>query len=66
MSTVKLGLPKGSLESATIELFEKAGWKIKPAARNYFRKLTIPSLIALFAGHRRCPDTLKAACSMLV
>ena len=39
MSVLKLGLPKGSLEKATIDLFEKAGWLIKPAARNYFPKI---------------------------
>jgi len=39
MNQLKLGLPKGSLEHATIELFEKAGWLIKPAARNYFPKI---------------------------
>lgn len=39
MNQLKLGLPKGSLEKATIELFEKAGWQIKPAARNYFPKI---------------------------
>ncbi len=39
MNQLKLGLPKGSLEKSTIELFEKAGWKIKPAARNYFPKI---------------------------
>ncbi len=39
MTLLKLGLPKGSLEKATIELFEKAGWAIKPAARNYFPKI---------------------------
>ncbi len=39
MSQLKLGLPKGSLEKATISLFEKAGWLIKPAARNYFPKI---------------------------
>ncbi|WP_163339224.1 ATP phosphoribosyltransferase [Desulfopila sp. IMCC35008] len=39
MSQLKLGLPKGSLEKATIELFEKAGWAIKPAARNYFPEI---------------------------
>ncbi len=39
MNVLKLGLPKGSLEKATIELFEKAGWRIKPAARNYFPKI---------------------------
>lgn len=44
MSILKLGLPKGSLENATIELFEKAGWLIKPAARNYFPKIDDPEL----------------------
>ncbi len=39
MNVLKLGLPKGSLENATIELFEKGGWVIKPAARNYFPKI---------------------------
>lgn len=39
MAQLKLGLPKGSLEKATINLFEKAGWQIKPAARNYFPKI---------------------------
>jgi len=33
---LKFGLPKGSLENATIELFEKAGWKIKTSSRSYF------------------------------
>ena len=33
---IKLGIPKGSLEKATIELFEKAGWVIKVKSRNYF------------------------------
>ena len=44
MSQLKLGLPKGSLEAATIKLFEKAGWLIKPAARNYFPKIDDPEL----------------------
>jgi len=44
MNQLKLGLPKGSLEKATIELFEKAGWLIKPAARNYFPKIDDPDL----------------------
>jgi ATP phosphoribosyltransferase len=33
---LKIGIPKGSLESATIELFQKAGWKITVSSRNYF------------------------------
>mgnify|MGYP001035192528 CR=1 FL=1 len=33
---LKFGIPKGSLENATIELFKKAGWIIMPTSRNYF------------------------------
>ncbi len=44
MTLLKMGLPKGSLEKATIELFEKAGWAIKPAARNYFPKIDDPEM----------------------
>lgn len=33
---LKFGIPKGSLERATIELFEKAGWTIEVHHRNYF------------------------------
>lgn len=33
---LKFGIPKGSLEVATIELFKKAGWVITPSSRNYF------------------------------
>jgi len=33
---LRLGVPKGSLQDATLKLFEKAGWKIKLHNRNYF------------------------------
>jgi len=33
---LKVGIPKGSLEKATIELFKKSGWKIGISSRNYF------------------------------
>lgn len=33
---LKLGIPKGSLENATIDLFQKAGWRISVTSRNYF------------------------------
>ncbi len=37
MSTIlKLGIPKGSLEKATIDLFSQAGWSIRSRSRNYF------------------------------
>ena len=39
MSILKLGIPKGSLEQATIELFKKSGWRIKLAERSYFPEI---------------------------
>ncbi len=36
MRKLKLGIPKGSLESNTIELFKKAGWSITYDSRSYF------------------------------
>ena len=33
---LKLGIPKGSLEQATVALFAQAGWRINPQSRNYF------------------------------
>jgi ATP phosphoribosyltransferase len=36
VSELKLGIPKGSLEAATIELFRKSGWKIAGSSRSYF------------------------------
>lgn len=43
-SKLKLGLPKGSLEEATIALFEKAGWKIRKRSRNYFPEIDDPDI----------------------
>ena len=34
-SVLELGIPSGSLEKATVELFRKAGWKITTTARSY-------------------------------
>ena len=36
MKMLKIGIPKGSLENATIELFRKSGWKITVSSRSYF------------------------------
>ena len=36
MNLLKLGIPKGSLESATVDLFDQAGWAIRSRSRNYF------------------------------
>ena len=36
MSVLQLGLPKGSLEKSTVEMFGKAGWKIRISERSYY------------------------------
>ena len=36
MNILKVGIPKGSLENTTIELFKKSGWKISVSSRSYF------------------------------
>ena len=36
MQKLKLGIPKGSLENATIDLFRRSGWTISVRSRNYF------------------------------
>ena len=36
MKKLKFGIPKGSLQQATLNLFEKSGWKININDRSYF------------------------------
>ena len=36
---LKLGIPKGSLQDATIALFERAGWRIFASGRSYFPQI---------------------------
>ena len=36
MKVLKLGLPKGSLQDATVALFEKAGFRVVVSSRSYF------------------------------
>ncbi len=36
LQKLKLGIPKGSLQDATIALFERAGWRIYANGRSYF------------------------------
>jgi ATP phosphoribosyltransferase len=44
VNKLKVGIPKGSLEKATIELFKKSGWKIGISSRNYFPDIDDESL----------------------
>ncbi|HUD22962.1 MAG TPA: ATP phosphoribosyltransferase [Acidobacteriaceae bacterium] len=41
---LKLGIPKGSLQDATIALFERAGWRIAASGRSYFPTIDDPEI----------------------
>src|SRR5260221_9117708 len=44
MNTIKLGLPAGSLQEATADLFRKAGYKITFASRSYYPAIDDPEI----------------------
>jgi ATP phosphoribosyltransferase len=44
MSKLKLGIPKGSLQDATLALFERAGWRIFAGGRSYFPQIDDPDI----------------------
>ena len=44
MHKLRLGIPKGSLETATLSLFAQAGWAIKPESRNYYPDINDPEI----------------------
>jgi ATP phosphoribosyltransferase len=44
MATLKLGLPKGSLQEATIQLFARAGFNIYVGSRSYFPAVDDPEI----------------------
>ena len=41
---LKLGIPKGSLENATVELFRRAGFQITVSTRSYFPSIDDPEI----------------------
>jgi len=47
MNRLKLGIPKGSLQEATLELFTRAGWKITISSRSYVPAIDDPEIECL-------------------
>ena len=47
MSVLTFGLPKGSLEAATIDIFRRSGWKVSVSDRSYFPSIDDPELRCL-------------------
>jgi len=44
MATLRLGIPKGSLEDATVQLFARAGFTIFVSSRSYFPSIDDPEI----------------------
>jgi ATP phosphoribosyltransferase len=44
MNTLKLGIPKGSLQDATVQLFARAGFNIYVSSRSYFPAVDDPEI----------------------
>jgi ATP phosphoribosyltransferase len=47
MSCLKLGIPKGSLQEATLDLFLRAGWRITVGSRSYVPTIDDPEIECL-------------------
>jgi len=47
MSVLKLGIPKGSLQDATVDLLSRAGWKITLSSRSYVPSIDDPEMECL-------------------
>lgn len=47
MNSLKLGIPKGSLQEATLDLFLRAGWRITTGSRSYVPTIDDPEIECL-------------------
>jgi len=47
MKQLRLGIPKGSLQEATLQLFARAGWRIAVNSRSYFPTVDDPEIKCL-------------------
>jgi ATP phosphoribosyltransferase len=55
LQKLKIGIPKGSLENATIELFKKSGWKITTSSRSYFPSIDDDELTCVLVRAQEMP-----------
>src|SRR5207245_6324991 len=47
MKPLKLGLPKGSLQDATLQLLARAGWRVNLSSRSYFPSIDDPEITCM-------------------
>lgn len=55
MTQLRLGLPKGSLQEATLQLFARAGWRVSVPSRSYFPAIDDPEIVCLLVRAQEMP-----------
>ncbi|MCL5935434.1 MAG: ATP phosphoribosyltransferase, partial [Firmicutes bacterium] len=55
MSKLRLGLPKGSLQEATFQLFKRAGFNISVRSRSYFPAIDDPEIEVVLMRAQEIP-----------
>ncbi|HTZ74833.1 MAG TPA: ATP phosphoribosyltransferase [Candidatus Aquilonibacter sp.] len=60
MSRLKLGVPKGSLQDSTVELFAKAGWRISVGSRSYFPGIDDPEIECMLVRAQEMPRYVES------
>jgi ATP phosphoribosyltransferase len=60
MNRLKLGIPKGSLQEATVELFARAGWRISIGSRSYFPGIDDPEIECMLVRAQEMPRYVES------
>jgi ATP phosphoribosyltransferase len=60
VSRLKLGIPKGSLQDSTVELFAKAGWRISISSRSYFPGIDDPEIECMLVRAQEMPRYVES------
>jgi ATP phosphoribosyltransferase len=60
MNRLKLGIPKGSLEVSTVELFARAGWRIGVSSRSYFPSIDDPEIECMLVRAQEMPRYVES------
>jgi ATP phosphoribosyltransferase len=58
--TLRIGLPKGSLQQSTFQLFERAGYSISVGSRSYYPRLDDPEIEAVLMRSQEIPRYVAA------
>jgi ATP phosphoribosyltransferase len=60
MSRLKLGIPKGSLQESTLELFARAGWRISVSSRSYFPSIDDAEIECMLVRAQEMPRYVES------